>query len=145
MGNMDQLGLGSEDGAFLMGPNAGTGAHPIGYDKTDDGLLGITAKTGKLYWASVDVAGTTGVQGATGIQGVQGIQGVTGLIGGTGIQGETGAGPGIQGETGLTGATGIQGNTGVLILSGGAATGASVVDWVYVDVAGVTGIMPIYA
>ena len=113
---MDQLGQGSPDGAFIMGPRLDNDSVAIGADQASNGLLGITAGTGKLYWAS-SATGDTGIQGVTGFYGQTGIQGRTGIDGRTGIQGYTGL-QGIQGDTGLTGQTGIDGRTGIQGLTG---------------------------
>ena len=127
--DMDQLGCGAEDGAFIMG-NSGGKAVPIGSDQAVDGLLGVQAATGKLYWASA-ASGDTGIQGNTGVQGRTGVQGQTGIIGSTGVQG----------------ATGIQGSTADpwIVL---ATTGTPTVDttgYVWAIVQGVTGVFPFYS
>ena len=114
---MDQLGQGSPDGAFIMGPRVDNDSVALGADQASNGLLGITAVTGKLFWASsatgdTGIQGVTGFYGQTGIQGRTGIQGLTGLLGLTGLQG-------IQGDTGLTGQTGIQGIQGDTGIQGG--------------------------
>ena len=117
--DMDQLGAGAEDGAFVMGPNRGLGAQPIGSDQVSNGLMGIEAGTGRLFYAS-SATGDTGIMGVTGLTGSKGstgIMGLTGLaLGATGIQGlvgETGI-QGLVGETGIQGLgeTGIQGLVG---------------------------------
>ena len=162
---MDQLGMGQENGTFIMGPNAGTGAKPIGWGETSDGLLGVEAGTGRLYFQQ-SVFGDTGIQGNTGIRGMTGIMGFTGLaLGSTGIQGligdtgiAAGGNTGIQGVTGLyvQGVTGLVGNIGATGVQGGASdpwiigasagvTGANnIANWIYVVFQGATGCMPFY-
>lgn len=128
--NMDQLGTGESAGAYIMGPNQ---AGPIGADKAVDGILGVEAVTGRLYWASA-ASGDTGVQGQTGIRGHTGIQGQTGIIGNTGIQGETG----IRGLNSTSDPWVISATLGSI--SGWDSTGGIYL----IDSAGHTGICPYY-
>lgn len=127
---LEQLGFGCEDGLCLAGNKAGVSI-PLGADQSVDGIVAVTANTGKLYWTSYDVEGATGIQGQTGIQGLQG---------NTGLQG-------MSGSTGLRGTTGLQLSTSdpwTISASTGNITGWDTTGGVYIVVQGHTGVFPYY-